>query len=153
MVQKQTLFAVSEVELIYKVKANLTERPKLTCSKDSYKVIISNWNLDRIELCEEFKIVLLNRATRVLGISTISQGGTAGTFVDPKLVFTTALKANASSIILVHNHPSGNLKPSEQDLRLTAKLVQAGKYLDLDVIDHLIVSPRGYYSLGDNWLM
>ena len=94
--------------------------------------------------------MLLSRANRVLGICTLSKGGTAGTVVDCKLVFATALKACAQSIIVSHNHPSGNLMPSEQDKRLTRRLVQVGKALDLPVLDHVIVTSEGYFSFADD---
>jgi len=80
-------------------------------------------------------------------------GGTSGTIVDPKVVFIAALKMNASHIILVHNHPSGNLKPSHADLELTRKLREAGKYLDLEVIDHIILTKEGYRSFADECLL
>lgn len=153
MVQKQTSFTVAEVQLIYKSKCNITQRPRITRSNDCYDILLSSWNKDTIELCEEFKILLLNRANKVLAISTLSQGGTAGTVVDPKLLFTTALKLKASSLILAHNHPSGELKPSEADIKITRNLIECGKILDLIVLDHLIISSNGYYSFGDEGLM
>lgn len=153
MVQKQTSFTVAEVQLVYKSKCDITLRPKITRSNDCYDILMCTWNQDTIELCEEFKILLLNRANKVLAISTLSQGGTAGTVVDPKLLFTTALKLKASSLILAHNHPSGELKPSQQDIKMTQNLIEGGKYLDIPVLDHLIISSHGYYSFGDEGLM
>ncbi|MCB4800382.1 JAB domain-containing protein, partial [Neotamlana laminarinivorans] len=82
-------------------------------------------------------------------IYPLSKGGVSGTVVDAKLVFSVALKCNASSIVIAHNHPSGNLKPSEADLRLTKKLKEAGNYLDVKVLDHIILSREGYYSFAD----
>lgn len=104
MIQKQEPFEVAEVQLIYKSKCDITLRPRITRSNDCYDILLSTWNQNTIELCEEFKILLLNRANKVLAISTLSQGGTAGTVADPKLIFTTALKLKASSLILAHNH-------------------------------------------------
>lgn len=153
MVQKQTSFTVAEVQLVYKSKCDITLRPKITRSSECHEILLSTWNPDTIELCEEFKILLLNRANKVLAISTLSQGGTASTIVDPKLLFTTALKLKASSLILAHNHPSGELKPSEQDIKMTNNLIEGGKILDIIVLDHLIVSSNGYYSFGDEGLM
>ncbi|MEJ7557075.1 MAG: JAB domain-containing protein [Pedobacter sp.] len=86
-------------------------------------------------------------------MSTISQGGTAGTVVDPKLLFTTALKLKATSLILAHNHPSGELNPSEADIRITDKLVEGGKLLDIPILDHLFISANGYYSMSDEGLI
>jgi DNA repair protein RadC len=107
----------------------------------------------KIELLEEFKMILLNRNNRVLGMINISQGGMSGTVADPKLIFVAALKAAASYIILAHNHPSGNLKPSTEDIRLTKKLVDGGKLLDLLVGDHLIITNEGFYSFCDEGLI
>jgi DNA repair protein RadC len=104
-------------------------------------------------LREEFKMILLNRANRVLGLFTVSQGGQAGTVADPKIIFATALKANTASIILAHNHPSGNLKPSQADISLTQKLVSAGQLLDIAVLDHLILTSEEYFSFADQGLM
>lgn len=107
----------------------------------------------KIGFLEEFKIILLNRANKVLGICPISLGGISGTIADPKLIFATALKASASGIILAHNHPSGNLKPSQVDIQLTKKLVEAGKFLDLGILDHLIIGSEGYLSFADEGLI
>ena len=104
-------------------------------------------------MIEQFKIMLLNRANKILGIFTVSTGGVAGTVADPKVLFAAALKGNASSIILAHNHPSGNLKPSEADRQLTNKLSQAGKLLDISVLDHLIITADEYFSFADEGLL
>ena len=99
---------------------------------------------------EEFWVLFLNRGNVVVKTSKISSGGMAGTIVDPRLVFKEALENLANSIILVHNHPSGTLKPSEADEKLTTKLVEAGKFLDIQVLDHLIFTDKGFYSFGDH---
>ena len=126
------------------------ERPKITSSHDAYNCLYA----DMQDLShEEFKILLLNRNNQVTKIETISQGGVAGTVVDPKVVFKRALDAQASAIILCHNHPSGNLKPSQQDLDITKKLVLAGKTLEISVLDHLIISDKGYFSFLDEGLV
>jgi len=140
---------VAEVSLNYKSNCDITNRPKVTCSKDSYDLLINNWNNEQLELREEFKVLLLNRANKVLGLVTISTGGISSTVVDPKLVFASALKACASSIVLAHNHPSLHLKPSKADIKLTNKLVQAGEFLDIEVLDHLIITPNDFYSFAD----
>lgn len=129
------------------------KKTKITSSEVAYELFLACWNKGTIQLQEEFKILLLNRANKVLGIYPVSRGGVSGTLVDPKLVFSVALKCNASSIILGHNHPSGNLKPSEADKALTRKLQKAGTYLDIKVLDHLIITPESYYSLMDENLM
>ena len=102
---------------------------------------------------EVFKILLLNRNNRVTKIETVSVGGVAGTVVDPKIIFKKALDEQASSIILAHNHPSGNLNPSQQDIAVTKKLVAAGKTLEINILDHLIISNQGFYSFLDEGLI
>jgi DNA repair protein RadC len=102
---------------------------------------------------EEFWILLLNRANHVKSKHLISKGGQSGTVADPKIIFKTALENNAAYIILAHNHPSGNLKPSTEDIRLTKKLVEGGKMMDLLVVDHLIITDKGYYSFTDEGLI
>ncbi|QIJ90185.1 UPF0758 family protein [Mesoflavibacter sp. HG96] len=138
---------------IQEIKVSYTsgnrDKVKITNSKDSYELLLSCWSQRTIELQEEFKVLLLNRNHQVLGIYPLSKGGVSGTVVDAKLVFSVALKCNASSIIIAHNHPSGNLKPSEADIRLTQKLKEAGNYLDVKVLDHIILSREGYYSFVD----
>jgi DNA repair protein RadC len=128
---KVSLFQVSEIQVSYFPKFRACERPKITTSKQAYEVLLNNWDPGMIEFREQMKVILLNRANYVLGIFDVSTGGQAGTVCDPKIVYATALKANAANIIMAHNHPSGNLKPSSQDITLTRKFVEAGKVLDL----------------------
>ncbi len=89
----------------------------------------------------------------MLGVYQVSSGGTTGTVVDPKLIFQAALKTNASSVIIAHNHPSGNLQPSDLDKKLTSKLINAGSFLDINVLDHLIIINDNYKSFADDGLM
>ncbi|MET0571694.1 MAG: JAB domain-containing protein, partial [Pedobacter agri] len=100
-----------------------------------------------------FKVLLLNRQNRVLGLLNVAQGGFSEVMIDPKVVFSAALKACASGIILSHNHPSSELSPSEADIRLTRKMLEGGKLLGIEVLDHLILSAYGYYSFGDEGMM
>jgi len=152
METKQNL-KVAEVKLSYKTTVKASDRPQINSSIDVYKVLRENWNFEIIEFIEEFKIIILNRANRVLGIVPISVGGTAGTVADPKVIFVSALKCNSASIILVHNHPSGNLKPSQADLELTRKLKSAGQFLDLPIIEHIILTKDAYFSFADEGIL
>jgi DNA repair protein RadC len=102
---------------------------------------------------EEFWIILLNRANKVLSRHLISKGGQAGTIADPKIIFRISLENHAASIILTHNHPSGNLKPSQSDINLTQKLCSSGNMLDISVLDHVIFTDSSYFSLADEGLM
>lgn len=106
-----------------------------------------------MEIREEFNILLLNRANHVLGWFNVSIGGVASTVVDPKVIFSVALKCNASGIILSHNHPSGNLNPSDADLNLTKKLNSGGKLLEINILDHLILTTDRYYSFADEGML
>lgn len=143
---------VSEVELNYKNKVKPSERIKISGSKDAYEVLVNLWS-DKIEYVEEFYVLLLNRANKVLAITKVAEGGTCGCLVDPKRIFQTALKVNACSVILSHNHPSGNSRPSEADIQLTRKLKEAGLLLDISVLDHIIVTTEGYLSFADEGLL
>jgi DNA repair protein RadC len=142
------LLLASEITVNYRHTIKPSLMPKLACSKDSADVLRTIWS-DRLEHVEEFVVICLNRANRMLGWAKVSSGGLSGTVADPKVIFQIALKSNASSIILAHNHPSGNLQPSEQDIRLTRKNKEAGLVLDLQVIDHIILTSEGYYSFAD----
>lgn len=106
--------------------------------------------MNKIDLVEQFNILLLDRNNACLGLSNISTGGVSACIVDPKIVFAVALKARAAGMILAHNHPSGNLNPSDADNQLTQRLIKGGQLLDVPILDHLIVSPRGYFSFTDN---
>ena len=139
---------IKEIKVSY--TSGNTVKIKINNSKESYELLKSCWSMNTIELQEEFKILLLNRNHQVLGIYPLSKGGVSGTVVDAKLVYSVALKCNASSIIIAHNHPSGNLKPSEADIRLTKKLKEAGTYLDVMLLDHIIITKNDYYSFADN---
>jgi DNA repair protein RadC len=127
--------------------SDVMKRDDVTGAKDVFTLMLPTL----IDLPhEEFWIVLLNRASIVIGKHRVSSGGVSGVVVDAKMVFRPALEALASSIILVHNHPSGQLKPSAQDITLTNKLREAGKTLDIQVADHLIIAHSGYYSFVED---
>lgn len=153
MITTQNVLQIAEVTLSYSTKVKASDRIKISGSADAYRCFQNSWNLETIELFEEFKVLLLNRAHRVLGLLNLSKGGVAGTVADPKLIFCAALKANASGIILAHNHPSGNLQPSQADLNLTRKCKEAGRVLEIQVLDHIIVTSEFYYSMADEGLI
>ncbi|MGY3055591.1 DNA repair protein RadC [Pedobacter sp. UYEF25] len=148
-----SIHQVAEIEVSYHPHFKASERPKISSSLVCYEILKHNWNNNTIEYKEDFNILLLNRANNVLGIHQISTGGQAGTVVDPKMIFSVALKAGAASIILSHNHPSGNLNPSEQDRSITGRLVECGKLLDINILDHMIVTKNAYFSFLDEGLM
>ena len=125
-------------------------KPKIQSSKDAYQQIegvLSDLGH------EEFWVILLDRANQVIDKRNISKGGVSGTVADAKMIFKPAIEKLASSIILCHNHPSGNMKASQADLQLTKKMIEAGKNLDIPVLDHLIIGNNVYYSFADEGLM
>ncbi len=139
---------LAEVNISYKIK--LKNILRITNSKDAFDALFPLFDKDTICLREEFYMILLNRAKYVIGWVKISSGGTTGTVVDPKIIFIVALKTNADSILLGHNHPSGNVIPSDSDVKLTTRLNEAGKLFEISLLDHLIVTPNGsYYSFAD----
>ena len=139
---------IAEVQVSYSTTNK--EHLKIKDSNSTYELLLSCWNKNTIELQEEFKVLLLNRNNQVLGIYSLSKGGVSGTIVDSKLLFSVALKANASGIILSHNHPSGNIKPSEADKAITNKIKKASKLLDIELLDHLVITKDNYYSFADH---
>jgi DNA repair protein RadC len=147
------LFKVAEVELIYRAEKDVQHKLIVNEAEVAYHVLRDTWDMNKIDLVEQFKIILLNHDLSCLGISEISTGGISKCLVDPKLVFATALKSRATSMILAHNHPSGNLAPSVADINLTRKLVDGGKLLDIVVADHLTLSRHGYYSMANAGLI
>ena len=145
---------IAEVCLVYKSKVKASDRKKISSSRDAHLLIKENWNPDTIEHVEEFKVLLMNRSNSVLGIMDVSKGGISGCSVDIRVIFQAAIKANASGIIISHSHPSGNLNPSESDTRLTQKIKDAGNILEIQLLDHIILTPdEDYYSFADNGLL
>lgn len=136
---------------IQKVKEDpLFKKSKIKSSKDAYQ-IVSKFYQDDLEIYESFFCLFLNRVNNTIGWCKISQGGVAGTVVDPKIVAKYAVDMMASGLIVVHNHPSGNLNPSQADRILTKKLKEGLNFLDIKLLDHLIISSEGYYSFGDEF--
>jgi DNA repair protein RadC len=151
---KEKICKVAEVRLIYKTKVKPSERLQIKQSKDAYDIFFSGWNQATIEHVEEFKILLLNRSNKVLGTAPISLGGASGTVTDVKIILQYALKTNAIGIIICHNHPSGALNPSESDTKITHKIKEAAGLLDMQLLDHIIITPHeGYYSFADNGIL
>lgn len=145
---------VSEIKISYKNRVTSSNLTKISSSSDAAKILFETWDNDTIQLHESFKIILLNNSNIVKGIYEISSGGITGTLVDIRIIFAVVLKSLSTSIILAHNHPSGNLKPSEADKRLTSKIKQASELLDIKLLDHLIITPsQGYFSFADDGII
>lgn len=149
--EAKAISIVSALELGRRRKdSEQVKRPKITCSGDVYRLMKAEL-LDLRQ--EEFWIILLNRANLVIKKVQVSSGGLTGTVADPKIIFKHAIDHLACSIIITHNHPSGQLNPSEADLRLTKKLKECGQMLEIPVLDHLIFGNSGYLSMADEGLM
>ena len=145
--EAKAISIVSALELGRRRKdAEPVKQPRITCSDDAYQLL-------KPELTdlphEEFWIILLKRNNQVIRKEQVSFGGVSGTIVDPKIIFKKALDNLASGMILVHNHPSGNLKPSQADIQLTKKLKTSGELLEIPIYDHIIFTDHGYYSFSD----
>lgn len=122
-------------------------------SSDLADVCRKVFNADNILWQEEFIILCLNQANRVIGVRKLSSGGISGTVADPRMILLTAINCQASSIVLAHNHPSGNLKPSRADELLTQKIKEACKFFDIKVLDHVIITDTGYMSFADEGIL
>ena len=143
---------VSEVDIIYRPKFNTADLIQVTGSEEAYE-ILKQYYQDGMYYREVLSVLLLNNVYKVIGIHKVSEGGVSDVYVDCKIIFQAAIKSNASAIILCHNHPAGNLKPSKHDKKTTSKVIKGGKYLDIEVLDHIIISGEGYFSFQDNLLM
>lgn len=146
-------FEVAEIQLSYRTNVKPSLRPKINSSVDTHNILLKSWDYSKIEFVEQFKVLLLNRANKVLGILDVSTGGVTGTVADPKVIFVAAIKTNACAIIMAHNHPSGNLRPSQADIDLTRRMKEGGKLLEIQLLDHVIVTTEGYYSFADEGLV
>ncbi|MEQ9202460.1 MAG: JAB domain-containing protein [Cyclobacteriaceae bacterium] len=144
---------IAEVSLSYKAKHKVETLPSITSPQEAVEYLRSIWDKNTLELREEFIIVVLNNAKKVLGWSRISTGGSTATIVEPSAIFQVALLGKASSLVCAHNHPSGYLKASSADISLTRRLRDAGKLLGIKVDDHIIITQGGYLSLKEEGLI
>ena len=151
---KTQQITIAEVKLVYRTKVKASERIQIKCSKDAFDIFMESWDLDSVEHFEEFKLMLLTRSNKVLGIASISKGGINGTVTDVRIILQYAIKSNSSGIIICHNHPSGILQPSESDMTITRKIKDSGLLMDVQLLDHLIITAEGdYYSFADNGII
>ncbi|MDD2304161.1 MAG: JAB domain-containing protein [Prolixibacteraceae bacterium] len=144
---------MAEIEVKYSTSVKPSERIKVTTSFEAAEAFRELWS-QSMEYKESFYAMYLNRNNKILGIHKVAEGGLCGTVVDVRCVFQVGLKANACSVIVAHNHPSGNETPSETDKTITRKIKDAGLTLDIPLLDHLILLPGdGYMSFADEGLM
>lgn len=142
------VFQVAEIEVSY-IPSRVGDAIRVSSSHECFEVFMDFWNLKTIQYRETFCAMYLNRAKRVIGIHEHSVGGSSSTVVDVKQLLGVALVANASCIIIAHNHPSGILKPSQADIDLTMKVKEACQFMELTLLDHLIINDHTYYSFAD----
>jgi len=144
---------LAEIKITYSPKLKASERQKISGSRDAERILRPLFE-DFIEHRETMYALYLNRSNSVLGAFLIGVGGVAGVVADPKLIFQAALKCNASGIIIAHNHPSGNKSGSQADIEFTNRIRNAGKLLDIQILDHLVIIPGAtYFSFADNGLI
>ena len=145
----KTDFKVAEIKLKYRNKTPYEERKQIVSSDSAYPLFLQSYPDDMLDYREAFKVLYLDQANHVLGISTISEGGLSSASVDIRIIFQGALLTNAVGMILCHNHPSGRTVPSNEDFNITDSIVKAGKLLNIRVLDHLVISRENYYSFAN----
>jgi DNA repair protein RadC len=139
------------IKTIYIDKIPASERPKVGCSEDAFKIIYPHFDQDTISLNESVYILLLNRNKRAIGVEQLSGGGAASATMCPIQILRTALSTGAFGFVLAHNHPSGNLQPSRANIEVTNKIKKAGAEVGIHLLDHIILTPeQKYYSFIDN---
>lgn len=151
MTTTSTINELAEIQVYYTTQN--TQKEKINSVQTAYEFLLQSWDLGTLELQEEFKVILLNRANEALGIYSLSKGGITGTIVDVRLLFAVALKCNACGIIICHNHPSGNTTPSDADISLTKKIKKCSDLLDITLIDHLIITKNVFYSFSSEGML
>lgn len=139
---------LNEIQVSY--QTDNIEKQTIINSNTAFKIFLDFWNISTIELLEEFNVMYLNQANKVLGLYNLSKGGINQCTVDIRHIYSIALKVNASAIIVAHNHPSGNLNPSAEDRKITSQIAAAGEILNIKLLDHLIITKHDYYSLVEN---
>lgn len=144
---KEYKTTIPEIELKYK-RGDVLSR-KIISSKDSYEILMKFYDEDVFELTESFLVLFLNGANKCIGWMKNSTGGINFTVCEPRTIYATALKSGATSIIVSHNHPSGQLYPSSKDEDMTKKLKEGSRYLGISLLDHIIATSDGYYSFAD----
>ena len=149
---KQTKERVAEIQVSY--RPAISNKPVIMSALDAFVEMVEFFPSETIALQEKFVVMYLNRCNRVLGVYPLSTGGITGTMVDIRLILSVALKVAATGIILAHNHPSGNLQPSSADKMLTQKIKEACSFLDISVMDHIILNPKGEYAsfADEGWM-
>lgn len=141
---------VATVRLSYNAAQKRAKRQKVSNAKEAYELMLNYWNEDELEHHESFKVILLNPNLQVLGIYNVAEGGMCSVAIDIKLILQAALLSNSHSVIAIHNHPTGNLKPSAEDIGITRDIAIALDIVNVKFKDHLIITKEGYFSFSDS---
>jgi len=141
---------INEVEIVYKRKNSA--KPRFNSSIQAYKILYPFFE-ELIDHRESFKILLCDNNNRILGVHHLSEGSLTGTVVDLRIIAQSVILSNAKSIILAHNHPSGNLKPSEQDKNVTKKIKNMCELLEVNLLDHIILTSENHFSFTDEGIL
>ena len=144
---------IAEMKVSYIAKQKPSDRPQILNSLSSYEILKQCFNEDTLNYSEEFVLLLLNYSNRVLGWIKISAGGLAGTVADVRIIFACAIQTGATRIVVAHNHLSGNLKPSQADIDLTKKIKEGGQLLEIQLLDHVILTDGSYFSFSDEGIL
>ncbi len=145
---------VTEITVAYKPRKNYSNKQLFNSSADAGYYIIEGFDLKTIAMQEQFVVMYLNPANEILGLYRASKGGITGTVADVRIILSIALKTLATSIVVAHNHPSGNLKPSKNDIELTERIKEAAAIMNICLLDHIIVAPNTqFYSFADEGLL
>lgn len=144
---------IPEFDITLKWKGNKSELKQITSPAEAAEVCRMCFDEGKIEWIEEFIVIALNKANKVIGFYKVSSGGITGTVADPRVIFQFALLSAASGIIISHNHPSGNLRPSQADIDITRKIRDAGKMLDIELFDHIIVTDQAFLSMAEEGII
>lgn len=151
---KNNITNLGEVDVIYRYKNTLNDRPEIKTAEDALGIFKQLFISEKLGLQEQFVVIYLNRCNKVIGTSNLFVGGISGTVVDMKILLSVGIKLMATSILVSHNHPSGNLQPSDADIKLTKRIMQALECLDMTLLDHLIISPEfKYLSFANEGLL
>jgi len=144
---------VAEVELVYRKNPDHSNPPTVTLSHIAAEIFLRHWDMDRIDFVEQAKVMLLDRSNKVIAIYEVACGGLDFVMVDIRLIFCSALLCKASAFIFAHNHPSGKLQPSTEDIGMSKQLRNAGVLLNIPLLDSIIVTREGHFSLSDQGLL
>lgn len=143
------MISVPKINIAVRIEGDINEQKQITSSRDASETIRQLFDPNTFNWQEEMLLICMNNSNKIMGYYPLSKGGMTSTIVDIRILFTTALNSLANSIIIAHNHPSGKIRPSQADRELTKKIKEAGQFMDIPLLDHLIITYDSYYSFAD----